>query len=408
MTPSEEGTVEKYVVSCPSCESRLLITNQNKAFVCPQCRRLVALRKQRRFIREELPSEPIMAPEETLETENIEESLPVAAATPAAVEAAATPAVVEAAATPAAEKGKKKQKMYTGKERREKLTPLTTVMLVVLVLYTVCLFMLIAWALIKAFQHPMEFNRNKVGFPEFWFFSKGGNFAYVFKNATVTKVINGVRTKITFGESVVNSILYAGGGAFVNTFVQCITAYLCARYAFKFSGVVYGAVIIAMILPVVGSLVSEIQMAQVLGIYDQIWGTWIMKANFLGMYFLVFHEMFKALPQAYSEAATIDGASDWRILWAISFPLAKNTFLTVLLINFVAMWNDYQTPMVYLPTHPTIAERLHWLRGNSWNWLPYAPVQLAAPFILMVPILVIFLCFHKRLLGNLTIGGVKG
>lgn len=318
------------------------------------------------------------------------------------------------------------------KERKAKLSPLTVIMLVVLCLYCLMMFILVAWALLKSTQHFLDETYNPI-IPKIFMWEKDpmymyqyykegvknidstsfANYVWIIKNFEVTKnVINSQgemsKTTIGFGKMLLNTILYAGGGAFVNALVQCITAYLCARYAFKLSGVVYGAVIFAMVLPVVGSLPSEVAMARSLGLYDKIWGVWIMRANFLGMYFLVFHEMFKALPASYSEAATIDGASDWQILWKIGIPLAKNTFFTILLLNFVALWNDYQISMVYLPNNPVLAERLHWLQSSSNGLAASNAVKMAGTFILMIPIMTLFLCFHKRLMGNLTIGGVKG
>ena len=318
------------------------------------------------------------------------------------------------------------------KERKERLSPLTIVMLVVLCLYCLLMFILIAWALLKSTQHFLDETDNPI-IPKIFMWVKDpiymyqyykegveniadtsfANYVWIIKHFEVTKNVlnsNGEMSKTTidFAGMLVNTILYAGGGAFMNALVQCLTAYLCARYAFKFSGVVYGAVIFAMVLPVVGSLPSEVAVARALGLYDHIWGVWIMRANFLGMYFLVFHEMFKALPASYSEAATIDGANDWQILWKIGFPLAKNTFFTILLLNFVTLWNDYQISMVYLPNKPVLAERLHWLQSSSDGLAASNAVKMAGTFILMIPIMTLFLCFHKRLMGNLTIGGVKG
>jgi ABC-type glycerol-3-phosphate transport system permease component len=319
------------------------------------------------------------------------------------------------------------------KERQERLSPLTIVMLVVLCFYCLFMFILIGWAFLKSTQHYLDEGDNPI-IPKIFMWTQdfiyramyvkeGGldpdstwiaNYAWIIEHFEVTKYVKDSSGNIIsqniigFEGMLLNTILYAGGGAFVNAFVQCITAYLCARYAFKLSGIVYGAVIFAMVLPVVGSLPSEVAMARSIGLYDHIWGVWIMRANFLGMYFLVFHEMFKALPASYSEAATIDGASDWQILWRICFPLAKNTFFTILLLNFVTLWNDYQISMVYLPSHPTLAERLHFLQKSSDGLGNFQPVKIAAAFILMIPIMTLFLCFHKRLMGNLTIGGVKG
>lgn len=315
-------------------------------------------------------------------------------------------------------------------ERKEKLTPLTIIMLSILCLYCVVMFILMGWAFLKSLQFFLDQEDNPI-IPKIFMWTRNkvfrlqyvlegvkpdstwiANYAYVFERFEVTKTIRvGDSTRkevIDFQQMLTNTILYAGGGAFINAFVQCITAYLCARYAFKFSGVVYGAVIFAMILPVVGSLPSEVAMSRALGLYDHIWGVWIMRANFLGMYFLVFHETFRALPASYSEAATIDGASDWQILWKIGFPLGKNVFFTIFLLNFVTLWNDYQISMVYLPTHPMLAETLHWMQNSSNGLGQYHAIQMAGSFILLIPVLTLFLCFHKRLMGNLTIGGVKG
>lgn len=289
-------------------------------------------------------------------------------------------------------------------EKREKMSLLTVIMCIILAVYCIVLLALIFWGLITVLKHPEEFlnGHNRAGLPKYVFLDKGGNFVRAMKLWHKT-----TPEETTFVESLLNSILYAAGGAFINTLVQCLTAYLCARYKYKLSKIVYGAVIVAMILPIVGSLASEIEMAKRFGLYDQIWGTWIMKANFLGLYFLVFHEMFSSMPMAYSEAAKIDGANDWSILWKIAFPLAVNTFMTVLLINFVALWNDFQMSLVYLPTHHTMAECVHRAFETTGDFTA-PPLRFAFTFILMTPILILFLCFHKRLLGNLTIGGVKG
>lgn len=241
--------------------------------------------------------------------------------------------------------------------------------------------------------------------PNPWYFD---NFAYVIYEYKVEKLIDGVSTVISTGDMILNSVLYSVGSAFVATLVPCITAYLCARYKYKFSKIIYSIVLVCMVIPIVGSQASELQIVIKMGIYDHMFGMWILKSGFLGLYFLVFHEVFLSIPNAYGEAAEIDGASDFCIMTKISLPLAKNTFFTVLLIMFVTYWNDFQTPMLYLPTHPTISEALYWIKSSSFNYFAKMPVKMAAPMMFLIPVLVIFLCFHKRLLGNLTVGGVKG
>lgn len=288
---------------------------------------------------------------------------------------------------------------------KEGFSPLTIVMAVILGMYCLVLAIWLVWALLTSLKNPNDFLGNKYGLPNPWYFD---NFAYVIYEYKVEKLIDGVSTVISTGDMILNSVLYSVGSAFVATLVPCITAYLCARYKYKFSKIIYSTVLVCMVIPIVGSQASELQIVIKMGIYDHMFGMWILKSGFLGLYFLVFHEVFLSIPNAYGEAAEIDGASDFCIMTKISLPLAKNTFFTVLLIMFVTYWNDFQTPMLYLPTHPTISEALYWIKSSSFNYFAKMPVKMAAPMMFLLPVLIIFLCFHKRLLGNLTVGGVKG
>lgn len=292
-------------------------------------------------------------------------------------------------------------KKLKAKNVKSKLSPLTIVMLVVLVLYSAFLLAMLLWAVLTALKKPLRFLNNTVGLPNPWYF---GNIPYVLKNAEIIKE-QGV---VPFYEIVWNSVLYSVGCSIINTLVTCIVAYLCARYDCKFSKFVYALVLVVMVIPVVGNQTSELQMSINLGLYDKMVGMLVMRASFLGIYFLVFYDMFKAVPMAFSEAAEIDGAGDFQIMVRIFFPIASNTFLTVLLINFIGYWNNYQVPMVYVPNHPTLAEYMFQISTFSKYPFSKAPVQLAASLILLLPAVAIFLAMHKRLLGNLSIGGVKG
>ncbi len=292
-------------------------------------------------------------------------------------------------------------KKLKAKNVKSKLSPLTIVMLVVLVLYSAFLLAMLLWAVLTALKKPLRFLNNTVGLPNPWYF---GNVPYVLKNAEIIKE-QGV---VPFYEIVWNSLLYSVGCSIINTLVTCIVAYLCARYDCKFSKFVYALVLVVMVIPVVGNQTSELQMSINLGLYDKMVGMLVMRASFLGIYFLVFYDMFKAVPMAFSEAAEIDGAGDFQIMVRIFFPIASNTFLTVLLINFIGYWNNYQVPMVYVPNHPTLAEYMFQISTFSKYPFSKAPVQLAASLILLLPAVAIFLAMHKRLLGNLSIGGVKG
>ncbi len=291
-------------------------------------------------------------------------------------------------------------------KKREKISPLSIIIVIFLILYSLAILTLLIWALMTAFKAPnTDFAINPVGLPKEWVLTNFENVYNLFYIEIQTA--SGVEY-VMLPQLFLYGFLYALGCAFFATIVPCITSYLCAKFDYKFSKVIYLIVVITMILPIVGNLPAEIAMARRFGLYDQIWGVWLLKANFLGLYFIVFYNYFRSLPNAYIEAARIDGASNLRVLLQIILPMVRPLFFTVMLINFITFWNDYQVPLVYLDSYPTIAVGMYRMVFSNINELSNAPARMAAAALMLLPVLVIFLIFHKKLLGNLTMGGIKG
>ena len=276
---------------------------------------------------------------------------------------------------------------------------------IILFLYSVSLFVPMIWSLITSFKTNIDYLSNGFGLPEVWV----NNYKAVFKYFVVpVKDGAGVR-QVGIGEMLFNSIVYSLGGALVSTLASLCAAYACARFNFRFLRVVYAVIIAAMIIPIVGSLPSELAMARSLGLYDSLFGIIIMRTYVVGLHFLIFYASFKSVPKAYSEAAYVDGAGNFQIFTRIMLPMVSGPFITVVLLNFIGNWNDYTTPMVYMPNHPTLAYGLFYFVNGSFRLeTSNVPMNLAACMLMAVPLLVIFIVFHKKLLSNVTTGGLKG
>ncbi len=168
-------------------------------------------------------------------------------------------------------------------------------------------------------------------------------------------------------------------------------------------------VLLTMIIPIVGSSMSMVDFMYKMRLYDTFPGLYVQKFNFANMYYLIFSGVFKGVSKEYYEAAHIDGASEWLVMTRIAFPLVMTTFGLVVLLHFIQYWNDYSTLLVYAPSHPTIAYGLYRImtdptgssdRGST-------PVQMAGCILIVLPTMILFLIFRDKLMGNLTIGGVK-
>lgn len=270
--------------------------------------------------------------------------------------------------------------------------------------YALSMLSVLLWGIMSSFKGDLAFALDPISFPKKFEFS---NYSLAWKVFYI-RAGKTIPVDIYIEEMLLNSVLYAGGSAIVQATVQFIMAYVSARFAYKYGKVIYTIVILGMIIPLVGTEPSALAMASALNLRDSILGMYVMKGYFLGMYFLVFYEMLKAFPKDYDEAAYIDGASNLTVLTKIIAPLSATTYFTVVLLLFVGYWNDYTTPLLYMPNIPTAAYGLltFWTNPQS-SEAANIPVQLAASALMLIPTLVIFLAFHKKLLANITIGGVK-
>ena len=211
-----------------------------------------------------------------------------------------------------------------------------------------------------------------------------------------------------FPDMLVNTLIYVFGCALVSSFIPALTAYLTAKYKYKVSGIIFVAYTLMMCMPVVGDQPTRLAFFKAIGLYDTMAGVILQWASGAGLYFFVFYAYFKGVPETYREAASIDGAGDTTVMFRIYFPLAIKMIMTVFLLQFVTLWNDYQTPLLLLPTKPTLAYGVYFFSSLSLDHASYnEPLRIAASMMLALPILIIFIIFKNKLMGDISLGGIK-
>jgi multiple sugar transport system permease protein len=118
-------------------------------------------------------------------------------------------------------------------------------------------------------------------------------------------------------------------------------------------------------------------------------------------------QFIAAIPDAILESARLDGASEWRILRSIIFPLAGPAIATLAIFSFVTAWNDFLWPMIVTNSDSmrTLPVGLAMLsRKNTMNW----SATMAGTVITVIPMLTVFLVLQRRFVEGLTSGAVKG
>ncbi len=302
-----------------------------------------------------------------------------------------------------------KEKTAKNTKIKSKFSLFDGITLFFIILFVLVFVFLLLWGLSTSLKNEfLDYKEgNVLGFPKQIYFQN-----YIDLMANYSIKIPQRSDRILFGELLWNTIVYALGGAFVSAACPCLVAYVVAKFdKWQISKILYGTVVVTMAIPIIGNLSASVAVAQAVGVHDSLLGNMVQKFNFLGFYFLIFHGSFKMLAKDYSEAAYLDGASEWRVFFSIIFPLVRNMFGTVMLIKFVEFWNDYTTVLIYLPSHPTLAYSTFLYTTNAGSSQDTPPVDLpqkmAGAMLLLFPMLIVFTAFNKKLLGNLSMGGVK-
>lgn len=294
--------------------------------------------------------------------------------------------------------------------KQNKTTAFDGVLLVILLLYTAFFFLLLLWGFFTALK-PSDFTitDNIVGLPEGHVFQwEWSNFiTAIAKIRAPYKLENGDAGYYGVGRLLLNTIIYAGGNAFLHTIVPCTVAYLCVKYPCKFSKLIHSLVLFTMMLPIVGSAPSMIKVMNSLNLYNTLLGNFAQNCTFLGLYYLVLHSLIQGLNKELWEAAEIDGANQWAIYIGIILPVMINTLGLVFMLNFINFWNEYQVALLYLPGYPTLSVAIYLLSLDQQPFFSWLPGRLASFIVFIIPILILFLIFKDKLMGNISIGGVK-
>ena len=290
--------------------------------------------------------------------------------------------------------------------KKRKFTLFNCLGIALLLIYTISLLAPLCWALMTSFRSRLEFVDNAFALPKSLYLD---NYTTAFNRLYIT-VQEGRGSRVVYLEELFfNSLVYSLVCTFMATFTPCITAYAVAKFKDTIPAkIIYGIALVTFVVPIIGNLPSEIRMVRLLGLYDTMFGIALLRGNFLGLYFFIFHATFVGFAKDYDEAAKIDGASSIRILLQINFPLVRTTLLAVAVLRFVAFWNEYTTPMIFLPNTPTVSYGLYKFKNSTDTRINSVPSLMSACFLVFIPILAVFLVFRKFIMGNIAVGGIKG
>ncbi len=264
--------------------------------------------------------------------------------------------------------------------------------------YAVMLLFPVVWGLLSSLKSGGirgEYFHNMFGLPQDWMFS---NYVQAFETIS--------DSGISFVGMFWNSTWFALGSAWISMEFTAVFAYVLNKYRFRGRSFLYGIALFMVSVPIGASMVSTYRLIYGLNL-DNSMLILVTAANVYGMNLILTYAYWTNISWTYAEAAQMDGAGFYYTYFKIMRPQVLPLMLTLGLLCFITKWNDYMSPLLYLPDMPTLATGLYRFRSIAERKFDY-PSLYAGMFICLLPILIIFAIFSERLLGKVSMGGIKG
>jgi N-acetylglucosamine transport system permease protein len=256
------------------------------------------------------------------------------------------------------------------------------------------------WVLMSSFKSNGEIYQHPFGLPGA---ARLGTYADAWREANI-------------GRFFLNSVIVVSGGVTLTLLLSAMTAYVLARYPFFGSRGIYYLYLIGLTFPVFLAIVPLTKVAQNLHLFANKPGLILIYAAFslpFSVFFLT--AFFQSLPKELAEAAFIDGAGHFGTFFRIMLPLAKPGLISIGVFNFLGQWNQYLLPLVLNPQADEQRSNFLLTQGladlalrTNYETSANSVAQMFAGLVIsMLPVLVVYVVFQRRVEEGLTAGALK-
>lgn len=202
-----------------------------------------------------------------------------------------------------------------------------------------------------------------------------------------------------------NSMLAAAGHAVLVVIVCSMAGYALARLNFPGRGVVFGLIVSTLFVPGFIFLMPNFEMMSRLAWLDSYLALIVPgAAGAFGVFFM--RQFFVGLPLELEESARIDGAGPWRIFVSIALPNARAAVVTLLVISFLANWNDFVWPLYVMFSTEMLTIPVGLSRLQGAYTIDY-PVIMAGATIAAVPVLILYVFVQRYIIEGVASSGIK-
>jgi raffinose/stachyose/melibiose transport system permease protein len=204
----------------------------------------------------------------------------------------------------------------------------------------------------------------------------------------------------------INSVILTVCSVAALTILSAMVAYVWQRRAGRSGRVINLLVLAGLIVP--PAVVPTIWVLQTLGLFKTMPGLIFIEIAY-GIPFcvLLFRAFIATVPRELDEAAVVDGAGPVQIFFRVIFPVLRSVIMTVIILQSVLIYNDFQHPLYFLPGTENATVQLTLLNFQSQFTTQYH-LLFATILLVTIPPLIMFIFFNRKIVEGMAAGSVKG
>ncbi len=218
--------------------------------------------------------------------------------------------------------------------------------------------------------------------------------------------VTGRMLDLKFGRWYLNSLLVSICVTLLQVLTSAMAAYAFSRLRWKGRDTVFLLYLATMMIPGVVTMIPNFQIMVSLGFLNTYHGL-IIPAAFTAFGTFLLRQFMLSISPTLDEAATIDGASHWRIFWDVIMPLARPGLIALAIITFLGSYQSFFWPLIMLNQEQLYTLPVGMLALDS-TYGRQTELIMAATVMNIVPLIIIFVVFQRHLVRGLQLGGLKG
>lgn len=281
-------------------------------------------------------------------------------------------------------------------ERQSKLknTIWTVVIFALLIFWAIIVLFPFYWMILTSIKTYGSYNSEYI--PKFFTLTP-----------TIENYINAF-TAVPLAKYFTNTIIFTVITTFMMIVIVVLAAFAFSRLTFKGKNLVFTVFLSLMMIPNELVIITNFVTITNAGLRNTFTGL-ILPSITSVFYIYLLKENFEQIPDELYKAAKVDGTSDFKYLWKVMIPICKPTIITVVILKVIECWNSYVWPRLITDNEKyyIVSNGIQTIRESGFG-RENIPAMMAAVVVISVPLIIIFLIFHKKIMEGVSRGGIKG